>query len=188
MQSSKDRLSDSAGEGESGMMWENTSETCTFSQFSQFSHSVMSSFLQPQGLQHTRLPCPSPTPRVYSNSYPSSRWCHPTTSSSVVPFSPYFHSLPASGSFQMSQFFASGGQSIGASASRHPQLNMYITICKTDEPCKFNAWNRAPKASVLGQPRGIEWGGRRVQDGGPHVLTCGQFTLMQGKNHHNIVK
>ena len=71
----------------------------------------------PHGLQHTRLPCPSPTPRVCSNSCPSSRWCHPASSSSVVPFSSHLQSFPASGSFQMSQFFTSGGQSIGVSAS-----------------------------------------------------------------------
>ena len=63
------------------------------------------------GLQHVRLPCPSPTSGVYSNSCPLSRWCHPTISSSVAPFSSYLQSFPASGSFQMSQFFASGGQS-----------------------------------------------------------------------------
>ena len=68
-------------------------------------------------LQHTRFPCPSSTPRAYSNSYPSSQWCHLTISSSVVPFSSCPQSFPASGSFQMSQFFASGGQSIGVSAS-----------------------------------------------------------------------
>ena len=73
--------------------------------------------LQPGGLQHARLPCPSPTPRVYSNSCPSSWWCHPTISSSVVPFSICPQSLPASGSFQINQFFTSGGQSIGVSAS-----------------------------------------------------------------------
>ena len=75
----------------------------------------MSDSLQPHGLQHTRHPCPSPTPRACSNSCPSSRWCHPTISSSV-PFSCLW-SFPASGSFPMSQFFASGGQSIGVSAS-----------------------------------------------------------------------
>ena len=69
------------------------------------------------GLPHTRLPCPSPTPRACSNSCPSSRWCHPTISSSVVPFSTCLQSFPGSGSFPMSQFFASGGQSIGVSAS-----------------------------------------------------------------------
>ena len=72
------------------------------------------------GLQHARLPCPSPTPGVYSNSCPLSQWCHPTISSSVVPFSSCLQSFPASGSFPMSQFFASGGQSTGASASVLP--------------------------------------------------------------------
>ena len=67
--------------------------------------------------QHTRSPCPSPTPGVYSNSCPLSRWCHPTISSSVIPFSSHLQSFSTSGSFQMSQFFASGGQSIGVSAS-----------------------------------------------------------------------
>ena len=86
-------------------------------QFIQLSHSVMSNSLRPHRLQYTRLPCPSPTPRAYSNSCPLSRWCHPTISSSVVPISSCLQSFPASGSFQMSQFFASGGQSIGVSAS-----------------------------------------------------------------------
>ena len=83
----------------------------------QFSCSVVSDSLWPHGLQHTRLPCPSPTPRACSNSCPSSRWCHPTISSSVIPFSSCLQSFSASGSFQMSQFFPSGGQSIGVSAS-----------------------------------------------------------------------
>ena len=78
--------------------------------------SVLPSSLRPHRLQHTRLPCPSPTPGVYSNSCPSSPWCHPTISSSVIPFS-CLHSFPASESFPMSQFFASGGQSIGVSVS-----------------------------------------------------------------------
>ena len=73
--------------------------------------------LWPHGLQHARHPCPSPTPGVYSNSCPLSRWCHPTISSSVVPFSSHLQSFPASGSFPMSQFFMSGGQSIDISAS-----------------------------------------------------------------------
>ena len=81
----------------------------------QFCPSFVSDSLQPQGLQHTRLPCPSPTTRAYSNSSASSRWCHPTISSSIVPFS-CLRSSPASGSFPMSQFFTSGGQSIGISA------------------------------------------------------------------------
>ena len=83
----------------------------------QFSRSVVSSSLWPHGMQHTRPPCSSPTPGVYSNSCPSSRWCHPVISSSVVPFSSHLQSFPASGSFQMSQFFTSGSQSIGVSAS-----------------------------------------------------------------------
>ena len=77
----------------------------------------MSNSLWLHGLQHTKLPCPSPTPRAYSNSCPYSRWCHPAISSSVVPFSSCLQSFPASGSFSMSWFFASGGQSIGVSAS-----------------------------------------------------------------------
>ena len=83
----------------------------------QFSCWVMSNPLQPHGLQHDRPPCPLPTPRVYSNSCPLSRWCHPTISSSVVPFYFCFQSSPASGSFQMSHLFTSGGQSIEVSAS-----------------------------------------------------------------------
>ena len=82
----------------------------------QFSRTVVSSSLQPHGLQHTRPPYPSPTPGVCSNSCPLSQWCHPTISSSVVPFS-CLQSFPASGSFQKSHLFASGGQSIGVSAS-----------------------------------------------------------------------
>ena len=83
----------------------------------QFSHSVVSNSLWPHGPQHNTLPCPSPTPGVYSNSCPLSRWCHPVISSSVIPFSPCLQSFPASGSFQMSQFFTSGGLSIGAWAT-----------------------------------------------------------------------
>ena len=82
-----------------------------------FSCSVVSNSLRPHGLQHARLPCPSPSPRACSNSCPLSRWCHPTISSSVVPFSSCLQSFPASGSFLMSWLFISGGQSIGASAS-----------------------------------------------------------------------
>ena len=84
---------------------------------SQFSHSVMSDSLRPHTLQHIRLPCPSSTPGAYSNSCPLRRWCHATISSSVGPFSSCLQSFPASGSFPMSQLFASGGHSIGASAS-----------------------------------------------------------------------
>ena len=83
----------------------------------QFSRSVVSDSLWPHESQHTRPPCPSPTPRAYSNSCPSSRWCHSAISSSVVPFSSCPQPLPASGSFPMSQFFTWGGQSTGVSAS-----------------------------------------------------------------------
>ena len=81
----------------------------------QFSCSVVSKSLRPHESQHTRPPCPSPTPGLYSNSCPLSQWCHPTMSSSVVPFSSRLLSFPASWSFQMSQFFTSGGKSIGVS-------------------------------------------------------------------------
>ena len=93
------------------------SHNCTHLISVQFSHSVMSDSLKPHGLQHARPPCPSPTPRICSNSCPLSRSCHPTISSSVVPFSSPLQSFPASGSFKMNQLFASSGQSIGASAS-----------------------------------------------------------------------
>ena len=83
----------------------------------QFSRSVVPNSLRPHRLQHARLPCPSPTPRACSNSCPSSQWCHPTISPSVIPFSSSLQSFPESGAFPMSQFFASGGQSIGVSAS-----------------------------------------------------------------------
>ena len=83
----------------------------------QFSTSVVPNSLQPHGLQHTRLPCPSPTAGACSKSRPSSQWCHPTISSSVIPFSFCLQSFPASGSFQMSQLFTSDGLSIGVSAS-----------------------------------------------------------------------
>ena len=83
----------------------------------QFSCSVVSDSLRPHGLQRARLPCPSPTSRAYSNSCPSSWWCHPTISFSVIPFPSCLQSFPALGSFTMSQFFASGGQSTGVSAS-----------------------------------------------------------------------
>ena len=83
----------------------------------QFSHSVVSDSLWPHESQHTRPPCPSPTPGVYPNPCPLSQWCHPAISSSIIPFSSCPQSFPALGSFQMSQLFAWGGQSIGVSAS-----------------------------------------------------------------------
>ena len=91
--------------------WEKKMTPTNVSFSVQFSHSVVSDSLRPLGLQHASPPCPSPTPRVYSNSCSLSWWCHP------VPFSSHLQSFPASGSFQMSQFFTSGGQSIGVSTS-----------------------------------------------------------------------
>ena len=102
-----------------------------------FSHSVMSDSLWPHGLQHAKLPCPSPTPRAYSNSCPLSRWCHPTISSSIVPFSSHLQSFPASGSFPRSQFFTSCGQSIGASASA-------VVL-----PMNIQGWYLAPRGEIL---------------------------------------
>ena len=84
---------------------------------SQFSRSVVSDSLWPHGLPHTKLPCPSPTPGACSNSGPLSLWCHPTISSYIIPFSSCLQSCPALGSFPVSEFFASGGQRTGASAS-----------------------------------------------------------------------
>ena len=95
------------------------SECCSL-RSSLFCCSVVSDSLWPHGLQHARLPCPSPSPRVCSDSCPLSQWCHPTISSSVIPFSSWLQSFPASGSFPMSQFFTSGGQNVGASASASP--------------------------------------------------------------------
>ena len=93
--------------------------------FSQFSCLVESYSLWPHGLQHARLPCPSSIPEACSNSCPSSRWCHPAISSSVIPFSSCLQSFPTAGSFPVSQFFASDGQSIGASASASvPPMNI----------------------------------------------------------------
>ena len=98
----------------------------------QFSCLFMSDSLRLHGLQHTRLPCPSPTPRACSNLCPSSWWCHPTILSSVVPFSSRLQSFPASGSFQMSQFFTSGGQRIGASASASV---LPMNVCEVAQSC-----------------------------------------------------
>ena len=89
------------------------------------SSSVVCNSLWPHGLQHARPPCPSPTPRVYSNSWPLSQWCHPTVSSSVMPFSSCLQSFSASGSFPMSQLFAPGGQSIGVFSFSISLFNEY---------------------------------------------------------------
>ena len=104
---------------------------------SQFnSVSVFSFSLQPHGLQHARLPCPSPTPGVCSNSCPLSQWCHPDISSAVVPFSSCLQSCPASGSFQMSQFFTSSGQSIGVSAL----ASVLLMNIQDSFPIRWTGW------------------------------------------------
>ena len=94
----------------------------------QFHCSVLSDSLWPHELQHTRPPCPSPTPGVYSNSCPLSRWCHPAISSSVVPFSSHLQSFPASGSFQMSQFVTSGGQCLSFRISPSSEYSGPISV------------------------------------------------------------
>ena len=104
----------------SALSWQSFMHSCwqaSISSSVQLSRSVVSDSLPPHALQHARLPCPSPNPRAYSNSYPSSQWCHPTISCSVVPFYSHLQSFPTSRSFQMSQFFTTGGQSIGVSDS-----------------------------------------------------------------------
>ena len=105
-------------------LWRQHNRTLSFwlvmSGSAQLSHSVVLDSLQPRGLQHARLPCPSPNLRACSNSIPSIWWCHPTISSSVAHFSSCLQSFPASGSFLMSQFFTSGSQSIGTSTSVLP--------------------------------------------------------------------
>ena len=101
----------------------------------QFSHSVVSNSLPPHEFQHTRHPCPSPTPGVHSNSCPSSQWCHPAISSSVIPFSSCPQSFPASESFPMSQLFAWGGQSTGVSALAN--LKLIISYLEVDEPLNW---------------------------------------------------
>ena len=112
--------------------------SCLLAVSVQFSHSVVSDSLRPHESQHARLPCLSPTPGVHSNSCPLSRWCHPAISSSVVPSSSCPQSLPASGSFPMSQFFTWGGQSIGVSA-----LASFL-------PKKSQGWS--PSDGLVGSP------------------------------------
>ena len=125
----------------------------------QFSHSVMSDFLQPHGLQHTMLPCLSPTLGACSNSCPSNQRCHPTISFSVVPFSSCLQSFPASGSFQMSQLFASGGQSVGSFSfnisrfNEHPGLISFrmdwLDLLAVQGALKSLLHHHSSKASIL---------------------------------------
>ena len=112
----------------------------------QFRRSVMSDSLRPHGLQHARPPCPSPTPRAYSNSCPLSWWCHPTISSSVIPFSPCLQYFPASGSFQMSQFFSADGQSIGVSVSAS------VLPMNSQDWFSLGSFGRSFRRSLVGSP------------------------------------
>ena len=116
----------------------NKKQNCLMVQFRsvQSSRSVVSDSLWPCEPQRARPPCPSPTPGVYPNPHPSSQWCHPAISSSVVPFSSHLQSFPASGSFQMSQLFTSGGQSIGVSAS----ASVLPTNTQDRSPLGWTGW------------------------------------------------
>ena len=122
-------------------------------QFSQFSHSVMSDSLQLHESKHARPPCASPSPGVHSNSHPSSRWCHPAISSSVVPFSSCPQSLPASESFPISQLFPWGGQSTGVSAQSCPTLcNPMDCTCQAPLSMEFSRqeyWSGLPFPSPI---------------------------------------
>ena len=129
----------------------------SFSSF-QFSHSVLSDCLRSHGLQHARTPRPSPTPGVYSNSWPLSQWCHPTISSSVIPFSSHLQPFPASGSFQMSWYFASGGQSVDV----QPQHQSFRWIFRTDFLYKSNSWSSARPSGLLVSPRLAAREGQRL--------------------------
>ena len=125
----------------------------------QFSHSVVSDSLQLHGLQHARPPCPSPPPGVHPNPCPLSRWCHPTTSSSVVPFSSCPQSFPVSGSFQMSQLFASGGQSYWSFSfnispfNEHPGLISFrmdwLDLLAVEGTLKSLLQHHSSKASIV---------------------------------------
>ena len=130
-----------------------------------FSCSVVSDSLQPHEPQHARPPCPSPTPGVHPNPCPSSQWCHPTISSFVVPFSSCPQSFPASGSFQMSQLFASGGQSIGVSASTS-------VLPMNTQDCSPLGWAGWISLQSMGLPR--VFSNITVQK---HQFFCAQLSL-----------
>ena len=138
----------------------------------QFSRSVVSDSLQLYGLQHVRTPCPSPTPGTYTNSCPLSPWCHPIISSSVVPFFSHLQSIPAPGSFQMSQLFASGGQSIGVSAS-----TLVLPVNTQDwSPLGWTGW-------ISLQSKGLSrvFSNTIVQK---HQFFCAQLSLQSNSHNH----
>ena len=138
----------------------------------QFSHSAVSDCSWPHESQHTRPPCPSPAPGIHPNSCPSNQWCHPAISSSAVPFSSCFQSFPASESFQMSQLFASRGQSVGVSASTSV-LPMYT---QDRSPLGWTGW-------ISLQPMGISkvLSNTTVQK---HQFFCTQFSLQSNSHIH----
>ena len=159
--------------------------------FDKSSHLVMSDSLQSHGLQHTRPPCPSPTPGPYSNSCPSSQWCHPTISSSVISFSSCLQSFPASRSFQMSQFFASGGQSISFSFSINqffPYLGLisfrmdWLDLLAVQGTLKSLLQHHGSKASILQHSTFFI-----VQFSHPYVTT-GKTIALTRKTFVNTVK
>jgi len=138
----------------------------------QFTHSVVSDSLRPHGLQHTSSPCPSTTPGAHPNSCPLIRWCHPTISSSVVPFSSCPQFSPASGSFQMSQLFTSGGQNIGVSAS-----TSVLPINTQDwSPLGWTGW-------ISLQSKGLSrvFSNTTVQK---HQFFCTQLSLLSNSHIH----
>ena len=127
--------------------------------------------LWPHGLQHTRSPCPSPTPGVYPNPCPLSQWCHPTISSSVVPFSSCLQSFPASGSFPVSQLFASGGQSIRVSAS----ASVLLMNTQDWSPLGWTGWTPL-------QSKGLSvFSNTTVQK---HQFFCAQLSLWSSSHIH----
>ena len=156
----------------------------------QFSHSVVSYSLQPHEPQHARPPCPSPTPGVHPNPCPLSWWCHPTISSSVVPFSSCLQSFPASGSFQMSQLFASGGQSIGFSlsishSSEHPGLISFrmdwLDLLAVQGTLKSLLQHHSSKASIL-----LRSAFFIVQLSHPYLTTGKTIALTRGSHQRHV--
>ena len=134
----------------------------------QFSRSVVSDSLRPREPQHARPPCPSPTPGVHPNYRPLSRWCHPTISSSVTPFSSRPQSLPASGSFQMNQLFTSGGQSIGVSAS----ASVLLMNTQDWSPSGWTGW-------ISLQSKGLSKSLLQHHSSKAPILRCSAFFIVQ---------
>ena len=134
----------------------------------QFSYSVVSDSLRPHELQHARPPCPSPTPGVHPNPRPLSWWCHPTISSSVIPFSSCPQSFPASGSFPVSQLFASGGQSIGVSAS----TSVLPMNTQDWSPLEWTGW-------ISLQSRGLSKSLLQHHSSKASILQCSAFFIVQ---------